>query len=343
MRHNGDRRIDLSVPFLQEGTALFIGCDVDASPDLFRGDNYRLLFLPELAASLTPDLRQYLFPGTDTSLSVEAMCQRIRNLAGIDEQTGLLYRKDGVLYFHPLPESTTCVPEVAPITEEKERKREERSRKCCERRKKDEPSFFDMLFEESSDYSGTATASEQDIRFSIVKEEEESEETLDPRVQAILKAWDKIAREFNITVEDLEVFLGYKVKLSRLCITTSGKIFLTDFDNQEVKMDDLTKALYFFFLRHPKGARLKELYEHEDEIIKIYSGITGRDDPEKIRESVRNLLSPYGNALNVSMSRIKKAFKDVMSDRIARFYYVYGRSGEIRNIGLDRDLVIWEH
>ena len=42
-------------------------------------------------------------------------------------------------------------------------------------------------------------------------------------------------------------------------------------------------------------------------------------------------------------SRIKKAFKDVMSDRIARFYYVYERSGEIRNIGLDRDLVIWEH
>ncbi len=343
MRHYGDRRIDLSVPFLQEGTALFIGCDVDESPDLFSGDNYRLLFLSDLASSLTPDLRQYLFPGADMTLSVEAMCQRIRNLAGLDEQTGLLYRKDGVLYFHPLQESTTCVPEIAPITEEQERKREERSRKCCERRKKDEPSFFDMLFEESSDYSGTATASEQDIRFSIVKEEEESEETLDPRVQAILKAWDKIAREFNITVEDLEVFLGYKVKLSRLCITTSGKIFLTDFDNQEVKMDDLTKALYFFFLRHPKGARLKELYEHEDEIIKIYSGITGRDDPEKIRESVRNLLSPYGNALNVSMSRIKKAFKDVMSDRIARFYYVYGRSGEIRNIGLDRDLVIWEH
>ena len=37
------------------------------------------------------------------------------------------------------------------------------------------------------------------------------------------------------------------------------------------------------------------------------------------------------------------AFRDVVGDRIARFYYVDGRYGEPRKIALDRDLVIWDH
>ncbi len=71
--------------------------------------------------------------------------------------------------------------------------------------------------------------------------------------------------------------------------------------------------------------------------------ITGRDNPEQIRNSLHNHLNPYGNSINVSISRIKKAFKDIVGDRIAKFYYVDGRYGEIRKIALDRDLVLWEY
>lgn len=329
MQNNGDRQIVLNVPFLKEGTVLLVS-DHDWSGS---HQDCKFVFLPDLVESLNVDLCQYLFPGGQKVISTENMCRRIREQIGLGDEDGLLYRRHGVLFFHVLAASleTSFETEInrflvslqdSPAALEK-----------AGARKAQKTRYFDIVSEDSAQDDNT-------IRFSIKGEEEEEP---DPRVQAILDAWRKIEREFGITIEDLEVFLGYKVKLSRLTITTSGKIFLPDFDNQEVKMDDLTKALYFFFLRHPKGARLKELYEHEDEITKIYFGITGRDDPKKIRESVRNLLAPYGNALNVSMSRIKKAFKDVMSDRIARFYYVSGRSGEIRNIGLDRDLVIWEH
>ena len=331
MRHDEDIQIMVPVPFLEKGTALFVGNGTIRSRSFWNG--CWLLSLEDLVRSLTPELCQYLFPGGDNHLSVEEMCRRVRSLAGIGDQTGLLYRKQGILYFHPLPDASddelaACIEaDLSSLYEEKKmvptglgRER----RKVCSRRKN----------------------VESEICFSIIgpdEYEEVAEDAPDPRVRAILDAWSKIEREFGITIEDMQVLLDYKVKLSRLRITTAGKLFLTDFDNQEVKMDDLTKAVYFYFLRHPEGARLKELCEHEDEILHIYSGITGRDDPEKIRESVRNLLDPYGNNLNVSMSRIKKAFKDVVSDRIARFYYVYGPSGEIRTISLDRDLVIWEH
>ena len=329
MRYTEDRRINLSVPFLKEGTVLFVGQETER----FDKQDLPILFLPDLVSSISPDVRQYFLPGEGQDLSAEEMNQRVRELAGLGDQSGFLYRKDGVLYFHVLTEGTDAVRRFySSLKQAREPKRNEfRLRKEARQR------HFDILLSEEPEVLEEASES---IRLSIAGEDEEE---LDPRVRAILSAWEKIEREFNISIEDLEVLLGYKVKLSRLSISTTGRIHLTDFDNQEVKMDDLTKALYFFYLRHPEGARLKTLHEHEEEILRIYSRLTGRDDPGKIRESVRNLLDPYGNALNVSMSRIKKAFKDVMTDRIARFYYVYGRSGEIRTITLDRDLVIWEH
>ena len=310
MRNEEDRPIHLPVPFLKEGTVLFV------SPDR-RPDRKGCLSLADLAASLSPEFHAYFFPGVAAELTAAALYRRLQELAGLGNETGLLYRRDDVLYFHPLPEAA------------KPRLRGFRLSKA--------PRIEAMPCEEPE-------IDDESILFSIAEEAAvEEREAQDPRVQAILDAWEKIEREFGITIEDLQVLLGYQVKLSRLNITTSNRIFLTDFENREVKMDDLTKALYFFFLRHPEGARLKELQDHEPEILRIYSGITGRDDPDKIRESVHNLLDPFANNLNVSLSRIKKAFRDVVGDRIARFYYISGTPAQPRTLPLDRDLVLWAH
>lgn len=361
MPYKDDKRIEFPVPFLRDGAVLYVGDEnslfraegLDSCRasviDLFRLSGKRLVFLSDILRTLNPDMLQYMFPGQDGPAMEEDVCRRIAEATGTGAWPGFLYRQPGGVYYHAVTaKDTGRVPDdirdfvsaisvevaVSPIPsvgsalfeeepEEKASMRSER-RKCKERRfEKRGPSFIDMLFS---------------------KDEAEREQILlDPRTQAILEAWEKIEREFGITIEALELLLGYKVELSKLNISTSSRLFLTDFDNREVKMDDLTKALYFFFLRHPEGVRLKELHGHEDEILHIYSSITGRVDTKKIRESVRNLLDPYGNNLNVSMSRIKKAFKDVVGDRIARFYYVSGSYGEVRKVALDRDLVIWEH
>lgn len=197
--------------------------------------------------------------------------------------------------------------------------------------RKIQPIILDKRFE---DYD---TAAGEECAF------REREEEPDARTRAIIDAWESIERKFGITIDDLYVILRSRVKLSRLTITTSNRLYLTDFENKEVKMDDLTKALYYFYLRHPEGATLKELYEHEDEILKYYSGITGRDDYNRIRKSVKDLLDPYGNGRNVSISRIKKAFRNAVGDPVAGFYYVDGKYGGSRKVRIDRDLVIWEH
>ena len=416
MRNEEDRPIHLPVPFLKEGTVLFVSpdaadaatpmspsadADADASAPASapgrRPDRKGCLSLADLAASLSPELRAYFFPGVEADLSAAALYRRLQELAGLGDfgnakaaglggsanaavdglcgQPGLLYRRDGTLYFHPLPEGIrpeaegagdAALPSRPPLSDaalsgrpprsvaEKSRLRGFRRSRAprieampCEEPLIDEESILFSVTEENE--CNRVAAPLEAIRKEAPEEAREAaretarEEAQDPRVQAILDAWEKIEREFGITIEDLQVLLGYQVKLSRLNITTSNRIFLTDFDNREVKMDDLTKALYFFFLRHPEGARLKELQDHEPEILRIYSGITGRDDPAKIRESVHNLLDPFANNLNVSLSRIKKAFRDVVGDRIARFYYISGTPAQPRTLPLDRDLVLWAH
>lgn len=168
-------------------------------------------------------------------------------------------------------------------------------------------------------------------------------EALDPRTEEILSEIRRLQEKYGVSIEELEILLGYTVKLSPLRIGRSGKIILADYDGAEVKMPNISKALYFLYLRHPEGLRYKDIADHKDELLHLYSGITGRDDPAEIEKSIDLLADPFGNALNVNASRIKTAFRNVVSDRIARFYYLCGGAGELKKVPLDRDLVIWEY
>lgn len=347
---NDDRIIKANIPFLKDRTVLFVddskGVSLFYVRDFWRDIRHRFaaagftfIYIPELADRLTPELLSYLFPGSEATVTVEGMYGRIRQMASLGDESGFLYRIDGVTRFHVIPISAG------------ENIKEGAVSFLDSLRVPQEPKSID-IFQDAGlwiDSAGIRPDSEKMKRSKAAKEapcaeyRAPEEEPLDLRTQAILDKWEEIEREFGITIEELDMILGYRVKLSRLRITTDGRILLSDIGDAEVRMNDLTKAVYFYYLRHPEGAALKELQDHEKEILKYYEGITGRGDPAEIRKSVSDLLDPYGNGLNVCVSRIKKAFRDVVGDRVARFYYVDGRYGDKRSVRIDRDLVIWEH
>lgn len=357
MIFNEDKRIKFPVPFLKDKTVLYVDSRIGAShyyiedfldDILFRLDEvgYTFAFLPDLVSQLSPALLEYMFPGQKDIIFAEDMSQRIQDLAGLNDKTGFLYRQGKDIYFRTIPEEPREEIEAA-IDEFIDFLSDIQEPETSSIRfSKTMPDDEDTLFSRSEMPSPIRFRKEKhledaasEIRFSIRSDEE----PLDPKAQAIIDAWEKIEREFGVTLQDVEILLGYRVKLSRLNITTAGAIILPDFGGKEVKMDDLTKAIYFYYLKHPEGTRQKELQSHEEEILKYYMSITGRDDVRIIRKSLHNHLDPFGNSLNVSISRIKKAFKDIVGDRIAKFYYVDGRYNEPRKVALDRDYVIWDH
>lgn len=131
-------------------------------------------------------------------------------------------------------------------------------------------------------------------------------------------------------------------KLSRLRITKDYKIYLMDYGMKEVKMSPLPKALYLLFLNHPEGILFKELPDYRVELMNIYKEISLRENPDESRESIIRMTDPFDNSVNEKCSLIRTAFLRVVADDLAKDYYVTGHRGELKNILLDRELVIHE-
>ncbi|MCR5042860.1 MAG: hypothetical protein K6A93_01770 [Bacteroidaceae bacterium] len=131
-------------------------------------------------------------------------------------------------------------------------------------------------------------------------------------------------------------------KLSRLHVRY-GRIFLPDYNNVEIKMPPLSKAIYLLYLHHPEGIKFSYLPEYRKELLSVYEMISGRDSREDIRRSIDDVTDPTRNSINEKCSRIKQAFLRVFDDSIARNYYITGERGEAKKILLPQDLIVWEN
>lgn len=131
-------------------------------------------------------------------------------------------------------------------------------------------------------------------------------------------------------------------KLSRLIITSDYKIFLEDYNNIEINMAPLPKAVYFMFLKHPEGILFKYLHDYKEELKSIYEQLSSREDLIKAEKSICDLTNPLSNSINEKCSRIREAFVRHCDDNIAKYYYITGERAMPKMILLDRILVDWK-
>ena len=141
----------------------------------------------------------------------------------------------------------------------------------------------------------------------------------------------------------LDILLKYNGlhEVSRLYISSTGNIFLTDLNNTEVKMPALCKVLYIFFLLHEDGLSLNYLNDHTEQLYRIYRRISTYGDEALLRKAIDNLTDFIGSTMNANLSRIRKAFRDILGDE-ANIYLIKGEKGGQKTIHLDRRLVVFE-
>lgn len=128
---------------------------------------------------------------------------------------------------------------------------------------------------------------------------------------------------------------------SRLYITKRGDFFLTDRNNAEVKIPVLSKAIYILFLFHEEGIPLNYLNDYKPELYRIYRQISTYGDNTLLSQAVDNLTDFVGSTLNATLSRIKKAFIDILGNDAAP-YLIQGNRGGRKTIHLERRLVVFE-
>ena len=155
----------------------------------------------------------------------------------------------------------------------------------------------------------------------------------------------ELLRRRGISEALLRDLVLFEQKLSRLHITADYRIFLTDYQNREVLLTPLPKAVFLLFLRHPEGIRFKELPDYREELRRIYADVLGSRYNllsrrfRKYDQSVQAATDPFDNSINEKCARIREAFLLVMHDDLACRYYITGPRGEPKRITLPRDMV----
>ena len=165
---------------------------------------------------------------------------------------------------------------------------------------------------------------------------------------------DLLLRSIGVSVlEELRIEAA-KSRLSRLLITKDYRIILVDYDNKEVEMTPVHKAVYLLFLNHPEGIEFKKLSEYRDELLQYYMATAKLMDKQTITESVDMLVNPLNNSINEKCSRIKNIFLNMMDQYTANYYIISGHTQKhfagsakiwyerLKNIQIPRELVINE-
>lgn len=133
-----------------------------------------------------------------------------------------------------------------------------------------------------------------------------------------------------------------KAQLSRLVITKDYRILLPDYNDIEVKMEPLVKAVYLLFLNHPEGIIFKEMADYREELLNIYKKLKPMGLSKRTIQSIEDVTNPLLNSINEKCARIRSAFVKEFDEGLAKNYYVTGERAEAKKISLPRDLVIWE-
>ena len=133
-----------------------------------------------------------------------------------------------------------------------------------------------------------------------------------------------------------------KAQLSRLIITKDYRILLPDYNDIEVKMEPLVKAVYLLFLKHPEGILFKGLTDYREEMLDIYKKLKPMGLNKRTIQSIEDVTNPLLNSINEKCARIRSAFVKEFDESLAKNYFVTGERGEAKKIALPRDFVIWE-
>ena len=184
---------------------------------------------------------------------------------------------------------------------------------------------------------GDSSDSPADSQFNTQKGGENIEDLMEEVRERIVKL-----RQRGIAEYLLEQLIHPDNRLSRLVVTKDYRIVLPDYNDMEIKMEPLVKAVYLLFLKHPEGIMFKFLPDYREELARIYSELRPLGLTDRALQSIEDVTNPLLNSINEKCARIRGAFVGQFDDYMARQYYIDGLRGEAKKVALPRNLVVWE-
>ncbi len=130
-------------------------------------------------------------------------------------------------------------------------------------------------------------------------------------------------------------------KLSPIVVNSNTDIVLPHYDELNVKMPALHKAIYILFLcHHNDGIVLKDFDHYRNELMNIYSVVMPGRDEHLAQVTIDNLCNPLNNTLSEYISKINRRFKTVIKKQdIAEHYCIKGKKGQAYRVNISPELL----
>jgi hypothetical protein len=157
------------------------------------------------------------------------------------------------------------------------------------------------------------------------------------RIVAFIAKYHQDPQQVMTKLLEGKVLLG--AAPSHVLVNGDMKIVLPEYDEMEIKMPAMCRALYILFMKERiqgRGIVLRDIDAHRDEIIDIYCLIMPNANEHRLERTVNNLCDPLSDSLNQMISRVNRCIKNVITDKdLARRYLITGTRGEQYSIDLD--------
>lgn len=317
----------------------------------------KFLYLPEILGQLSDSVIKYNFPGVSMpeSLAPESLYGKIRQRAGVkmaaDRMYAIRHNGSNLVVYDAGTSFTSLDSYLRNVSHILVKPKSTSSLDKVILHNRRESTGNALFFKSMDGFCGEGLfnfISESPVALKTsarTRMRSVPDQTFDEEMQAAFDEAQELIKGLLVKgcpPELLLSLINQNVKLSRLRITRQYKIILVDYDNIEIKLSPLPKAVFLFFLRHPEGVMFSHLQDHRKELLDIYSHLCTNDDQVKMKESIDRLVDSFDNSISEKCAAVKKAFLLKIADNIACNYYITGAQGDRKGISLNRDLVEWK-
>lgn len=318
-----ERRIRYFAPYLNVLKGRLLDSASDALLDFMVSPTDRNQISPSFIYNARKDGNIVTFDATTISVEGYKERERVvrRIVASRAEETDIAYIKRSL--------HTTLAVEIAMSVQESREKRKETLLK-------DEESYQGMLNLSEEKLIDNANFGQEDISSANV-----TEDIIRGLMSSLLRTVYKLRVE-GVKLSTIHELIDRHESLSRLVVTKDLRIILPDYNNLEIKMGALPKAIYLVFLKYPEGIMFKNMMEHKQELYDFYRILKPNTTEERMHSTLERIVNPLKNNLYENVSRIQLAFTTKFDEHLAKNYYLSGERSEVYKVGLDRSMIEWE-
>lgn len=181
---------------------------------------------------------------------------------------------------------------------------------------------------------------EEEELLTIEQEREQALNDIQAQILQYVTTYQADPKELIEILLKGKIVIGKQQQPSPLVVNNDLKIVLSYYNEVEVKMPAMCRAIYILFLKHPEGIALKDIADYRAELEDIYSIVMPGRNEERAKEAIDNLVDPMSNTLNEYISKIKRCFKSrIINEELASNYIISGKRGEPYCVALAPELI----